>query len=46
MTTASESAGRQIQTTEISYLKFLKHTIILYHFKGNLVGNPTTVSDF
>ena len=40
MTTASESAGRQIQTTEIAYLKFLKHTSILHHFKDMLLIPP------
>jgi hypothetical protein len=46
MTTASESAGRQIQTTEKSELQFLKHTSILHNFKDTLFVNPTTVSDF
>ena len=39
MTTASESAEHQIQT-EISLLKFLKHTCILYHLKVILLLIP------
>ena len=38
--------GAKFKTTEISQLKFLKHRCILYRFKGFLVVNPTTVSDF
>ena len=30
----------------ITQLQFLKHTYTLYHFKVNLVVNPTNVSDF
>ena len=48
MTTASESAGRQFQNIKnlIIPQTLLKHTSISYHFKANLVVNPTTMSDF
>jgi hypothetical protein len=45
MTTASESAGRQIQTTRNLIIK-IPQTSILHHFKDKLVVSPTTVSDF
>ena len=46
LTTSSEMAARQIQTTEISIFNIHEHIYVIHQNKALLLVNPAAVSDF